>query len=557
MRIKILGDTDQARGKSFELLIKSLLDQLGYTDFKPNIRPAAMELDIEATHKTENIKILCECKGYKDPVGSAHVVTFNGKLGYEIGKNNADKGYFFSTSGFTSNVDRWYRDSGESTKQILFLNGAKEIVDLLQVSNMLANEKLLNEAVKKNTSYELGERYLVAFQSNLYIVQLLILEEKITSYMILTGKGNVVPVLIMDLISELDDELTSYSRLSPLVTKKVTSVLLDLKQYTVNDIAKITGESIKDILVALGDLQIQKIVINDESDSPNKFTINREISTLSTLTERFVTGDSRFEFMSSAYLELMINNKFADFVMDRFKIPDISNIKEALVKSAKIFPSVLQLLLLGDNQSYLHFYESFQKFTTHPDKEEIQNIIISSFFNEIYQEILHDLRMAPSSYLASKDILGYAHKFQINFGSELKLILGIHGETNMYIANKKVGDAVKAGEIMAPTDLGSNVRLGNNLLSIGEYSSAIKTFDVIIKNSTDNELTSIAWNNKAQCYRMLSRHREELNCINMALKYKKDATYLSNKILCLESLGRKKEIETVKKQLTKLRETNN
>ena len=70
-------------------------------------------------------------------------------------------------------------------------------------------------------------------------------------------------------------------------------------------------------------------------------------------------------------------------------------------------------------------------------------------------------------------------------------------------------------------------------------------------------MTSIAWNNKAQCYRMLSRHPEELNCINMALKYKKDATYLSNKILCLESLGRKKEIETVKKQLTKLRETNN
>jgi tetratricopeptide (TPR) repeat protein len=136
--------------------------------------------------------------------------------------------------------------------------------------------------------------------------------------------------------------------------------------------------------------------------------------------------------------------------------------------------------------------------------------------------------------------------------SELDLILGIHDETNTYIANKEVGYEVKAGEIMAPAELGSNVRLGNNLLSIGEYSSAIKTFDVIIKNSTDDELTSIAWNNKAQCFRMLSRHRDELSCINMALKYKKDGRYLSNKILCLESLGRKKEIEIVKEQLAKL-----
>ena len=65
MRIKILGDNDQTRGKSFELLIKSLLDELGYTDFKTNIRPAAMELDIEATHKTANTKILCSVRGIK------------------------------------------------------------------------------------------------------------------------------------------------------------------------------------------------------------------------------------------------------------------------------------------------------------------------------------------------------------------------------------------------------------------------------------------------------------------------------------------------------------
>lgn len=60
MKIKILGDTDQSRGKAFEnLMVSAVLDHLGYTDFQTNIRPAAMELDIEASHKTKNKKILC------------------------------------------------------------------------------------------------------------------------------------------------------------------------------------------------------------------------------------------------------------------------------------------------------------------------------------------------------------------------------------------------------------------------------------------------------------------------------------------------------------------
>jgi hypothetical protein len=67
MQIRILGESDQIRGKAFENLMITVLDHLGYTDFKPNIRPAGTELDIEASHKTNGIKILCECKAEKDP----------------------------------------------------------------------------------------------------------------------------------------------------------------------------------------------------------------------------------------------------------------------------------------------------------------------------------------------------------------------------------------------------------------------------------------------------------------------------------------------------------
>jgi restriction endonuclease Mrr len=155
LEIRILGDNDQVRGKAFENLMVQVLDHLGYTDFKTNIRPAAMELDIEASHKNQNKRILCECKAHKDPIGPEDIKKFHSNLNYEIDKKYVDSGFFFSTSGFTANADRWYQDSGDRTKEIVSLNGTREIVDLLQNSSMLSNEEQLNHVMKKNTSYQL------------------------------------------------------------------------------------------------------------------------------------------------------------------------------------------------------------------------------------------------------------------------------------------------------------------------------------------------------------------------------------------------------------------
>jgi hypothetical protein len=56
-----------------------------------------------------------------------------------------------------------------------------------------------------------------------------------------------------------------------------------------------------------------------------------------------------------------------------------------------------------------------------------------------------------------------------------------------YITDKEAGE-IKAGEILSPVDVSSNLALGNHLLSIEEYDSAIETYDIIIENSHDKEL---------------------------------------------------------------------
>jgi tetratricopeptide (TPR) repeat protein len=257
--------------------------------------------------------------------------------------------------------------------------------------------------------------------------------------------------------------------------------------------------------------------------------------------------------MSSTYIDTVVNDNFADLVIDRFKVMNIhNNTKIALIRSARIFSSVLHFLLLGDNSSYQHFHTSFQKFKGQPDKQNLKNIISSMFFDQIYQNILYDFRTAPVSYISKKGILGYMHRFEIKLGSESDLLLAIGGKIHNYFVNMKIGQEITAGEILNPVDIGSNIRHGNHLVSIGEYEYAISIFDIVIKNSRDPELLSIAWNNKAQCFRMLRQHRRELQYINKALKYKKKPEFFSNKILCLETLGRNDEANQVRKQFAEL-----
>ena len=109
-------------------------------------------------------------RAHKDPISPDEVEFFHSKLNYEIDKNYADKGLFFSISGFTSNISRWYKDSGENTKRKFSLYGIQDIVQLLRDSSLLMSDEILDRIVRKNTSYQLEERYLAGFQSDVFIV---------------------------------------------------------------------------------------------------------------------------------------------------------------------------------------------------------------------------------------------------------------------------------------------------------------------------------------------------------------------------------------------------
>lgn len=538
--IKILSDSPQTKGKTFEMFMVNLFDHLGYTDFKLNIRPTGMELDIEATHKTNKEKLLVECKAHESPIASPVLVDFLGKFTVEKHKRNADLGIFVSISGYSSTAERYYKEMNKKTKKDFFLWDSKKIIKLLIENKIIMSTEELEAITKKYTNYPINKRYFVYYQSQFYFIQ--ILGKDVTSYIILSGDGKIVSNHIMNEISKLDEDIINLQRINPEIIKKIELSLLNLKEKTLKEISNEIVETEDNCYLAIKDIESQNIIISRSENEEHFYSINKDLSTLRILGKGFLDNDVKYDFMSSSYIGFIINGIFLDDVLKRYHLNLSAELQNNVILSAKIFPSVLSFYLFGDVDSYEYSYNRSLEIGD-PAIDQINQIRTNIFFQEIFNLIFDDIRKMPIIYMNKKELKICNLAGHIKLGSESKKIFELYVKSNSLIVNKGSFEA-KQGEILSPQDISQNIETGLLFYHIDEYDEAIKFFDNVIQNSSDHELLSYAFNNKAQCYRMQSLHNLELDCLNSAEKFDSNLkvskireTILKNKKLCLTSLS--------------------
>ncbi len=192
LKIRILASSPQEKGKSFELFMETILDRMSFTDFRTNIHKTGIELDIKAKHKVIDEQILCECKAHDEQIATPDLNDFYGKLSHERSKNKQLTGLFFSISGFNGTALEYYNEISDDDKRTFKIFGNKEIISFLRTAGIFTPDDKFEQKIRDNTSYTLGEKYLVYFESALYLVQLLTIGGKATNYIILTSQGDLV-----------------------------------------------------------------------------------------------------------------------------------------------------------------------------------------------------------------------------------------------------------------------------------------------------------------------------------------------------------------------------
>jgi hypothetical protein len=182
------------------------------------------------------------------------------------------------------------------------------------------SQEKLDERIKNITPLDLGERYIVYLDAGLFIVQLLLVGGKPNHFVILTGKGQLAHRTIESEILELDNTLRSLTRIDLDILEKVTLSLLDMSEKTIKQISGEISETLTDCRVAVDELRFHEGIILDGKETTGSIRINEYIDTLKRLIKKFSESDNKYEFMSSRYIDLVVNDAFIDHVGNRFRL---------------------------------------------------------------------------------------------------------------------------------------------------------------------------------------------------------------------------------------------
>jgi len=457
---------------------------------------------------------------------------FHSKLRTQLDRGKVTKGLFFSLSGYTGTALEWYEENViQEIKNVFDLNGSEWLLESFIKLNMIPSKDEIPGLVKIHTSLELERWYIDIFQSQIYIIQLLAFEGKIQSYLILSGKGHLVDPNIQRKIAKLDKNLKGIPMLNLEIISKVTMNLLDLKRKTSEEISEQITETNQDVESSISYLISEKLAESKEIDGIRFFSIKTDLPSLQKLVTRYVNSNMVFEFMSTPYIDNMINSKFKDYVCSRFLIDVDEEVSKVITRAAKIFPSVLEFMLFGDNSFYKNNFKNVERLEDANVKQKWHKERLYPFMNQIMFGIISDLRKDNTSYLNSKGVQGYRLITEFSIASELDLIFKIGAKGNSFILPKAKG-TIETGSLLGYTDIDLFLRTGNILTSLQEFEAAISDFKRVTRESKNKSVLAAAWNGMGLCYKSLkgrtNQHKAQ-KCFKKGLKHDpENITILNN-----------------------------
>ncbi len=132
LTIKILETEPNKRGDLFGRLLTDLFWALGYDQVRLTIHKPGREIDIDAMHRTEQRRVIAECKSWKEKAGGDAINKFVGCLDIEKYKdpNIEITGYFISLAGFTETAIEQEKEAGG--KRVVLLDGEQVVNELIK-----------------------------------------------------------------------------------------------------------------------------------------------------------------------------------------------------------------------------------------------------------------------------------------------------------------------------------------------------------------------------------------------------------------------------------------
>jgi hypothetical protein len=171
----ILGKNSDDKGTQLENLTQVLLLSFGFTNIVTNdIRAGGAEIDIRAERQfldlvdSQNYRVICECKAYREPANINDWLKFLGKIFLEEKRlRKTVYGYFIALNGVNGNVAGQYDELQLYANNIKLVTG-EDLRKLVREKYNLCDLETVNRTLKRFTERQVQSLEIAYYKNQVF-----------------------------------------------------------------------------------------------------------------------------------------------------------------------------------------------------------------------------------------------------------------------------------------------------------------------------------------------------------------------------------------------------
>jgi len=537
MTIKVLAASPKDRGRLLDQLVKRLLDELGYDDFRARVAGAGIDVEVKARHRATQAPILCRARTVPREVGPEELKRFLSTCTQHKKQDRRLVGLFLAFSGLSRPARDWYAQMEEKGKGEFHVFPPEKILALLRRARLIGPPEIVEPAIKSRIRTDVGPRFLTYHEGHMYWIQTTLTGRKPTGYAVLASHGDLVSRVVARDLKRLDPALQGKRLIDVYVRDKVFLTLLDMVPRTLEAMAKEVREPLADVKAVAHDLVRENIVAIDPGGQPrwkmDRYSLRCDLGLFVSLARQYLEGPNKFRFLGSAFAARLLATDVPGYLEARWKFRGPEEERAGLYRFLTVSPTGLHYALFTPTDRYA--VAEGEPRLSFAERERSRTPYLSRLLADLLARSANDMEHPQfQDLLTSKGIKAHLFRAVAKAATVEEAAFCLESDNLTSLGRPS---APRPGQLVR-TEPDHWVDLGASLLHMEEYEQAVAQLDRGIKDLRDPSRLLTAWNHRGICLLHLRRFTDATTCFNEALRFNgnsKVAWY--HKAICLKELG--------------------
>jgi tetratricopeptide (TPR) repeat protein len=539
MTIKVLADSAKDKGRLLNQIVRRLLDELGYDEFRARVSAAGTDIEVKAKHRATQAPILCKARALPREVGPDELKRFLAT--YTLGKKKDRRlvGLFLAFSGLSRPARDWYASMEERGKGEFHVFAPEKLLALLRRARLIGPPEVVEPAIKSRIRTDAGPRFLAFHEGQMYWVQTTMTGRKPTGYAVLGSHGELVSHVVARELKRLDPTLEGKRLMDTYLRDKLFLTLLDMIPRNLEALTKEARESIADVREVIQDLIRENVVVAESVGQPrwkmDRYSLRSDLGLFLSLARQYLEGPNRFRFLSSQFASTLLASDVPGYLEARWRFRSSDRERASLYRFLALSPTALNHALFTTTDRYL--VAEGEARPAYADRERTRALQMNRLVGDLLIRMATDMDHPQfQELLTLKGIKGHLFRACAKASTTQELSFSLQADS--LLAQAKQGAPGRSAQGGGRNESEHAIELGTALLHMEEYEQAVAHFDRGIKEIRDPSRLLSAWNNRGICLLYLKRHTEATTSFNEALRYNANSKVAWHyKALCLKELG--------------------